>query len=67
MTLDEARDHIGEKVVYRSEGGDRKEEGVIAAVSSVYAFVQYGEQRGVMATHPEDLTLPGDSGAVHHG
>ncbi len=56
MTLDEARAHIGEAVTYRPAGSE-PETGTIAAVSTVYVFVQYPGVRGVMATYPEDLTL----------
>jgi hypothetical protein len=56
MTLDEARAHIGEAVIYRPAGGE-PEHGTIAAASTVYVFVQYPGVRGTMATYPEDLTL----------
>jgi hypothetical protein len=56
MTLDEARDHIGEAVAYHPAGGE-PEHGTIAAASTVYVFVQYPGVRGTMATYPEDLTL----------
>jgi hypothetical protein len=56
MTLDEARNHIDDGVVYKPAGG-KPETGVITAVSSVYVFVQYAGERGTKATYPEDLTL----------
>lgn len=56
MTLDEAREHVGEPVAYRPAGGE-PERGSIATVSTVYVFVQYFGVRGTMATYPEDLTL----------
>ena len=56
MTLDEARAHIGDGVVYTPDDGKR-EDGTIEAVSSVYVFVHYAGDRGCKATYPEDLTL----------
>jgi hypothetical protein len=56
MTLDEARDHIGDAVTYRPAGSE-PEHGTIAAASTVYVFVQYPGVRGTNATYPEDLTL----------
>jgi hypothetical protein len=56
MTLDEARDHIGEAVAYHPAGSE-PEHGTIAAASTVYVFVQYPGERGTRATYPEDLTL----------
>lgn len=56
MTLDEARDHIGEGVVY-TPCGCRREEGVITSVRAPYVFVQYGYEQHSTATHPAYLTL----------
>lgn len=56
MTLDEARDHTGEAVAYHPAGSN-PEYGTIAAVSTVYVFVQNPGVRGTRATYPEDLTL----------
>jgi len=56
MTLDEARAHVGEAVTCHPAGGE-PERGTIAAVSTVYVFVQYPGVRGVSVTYPEDLTL----------
>jgi hypothetical protein len=56
MTLDEARAHIGDGVVYTPAHGAR-EDGTIAAVGNVYVFVQYAGERWAKATRPEDLTL----------
>jgi hypothetical protein len=56
MTLDEARDRVGDAVAYHPAGGE-PERGTITAASTVYVFVQYPGERGVRATHPEDLTL----------
>ena len=56
MTLDEARERIGHKVVYRA-GVHRKnyastEEGVITSVNDHYVFVRYGADTGSKATYP---------------
>jgi hypothetical protein len=56
MTLDEAREHVGEAVAYHPAGG-KPEHGTIAGASTVYVFVQYPGERGTRATYPEDLTL----------
>lgn len=56
MTLEDAREHIGDGVVYTPAHGAR-EDGVITGVSSVYVFVHYAGDRGSKATYPEDLTL----------
>lgn len=60
MTLDEARESIGQGVIYlpRSrEGMEHAEAGVISSVNDHYVFVRYGSDRGTKATYPEDLTL----------
>jgi hypothetical protein len=56
MTIDEARGHIGDGVVYRS-GTPRAEEGVITSVNARFAFVRYGSQTTTAATDPADLDL----------
>lgn len=56
MTLDEAREHVGSKVVYRTSYG-RTEEGVITSVMKTFVFVRYGSDSGSKATQPESLTL----------
>jgi hypothetical protein len=53
MTLEQARERIGDGVVYRS-GGDA-EDGVITSVNSTYVFVRYRGDTGSKATYPEDL------------
>ena len=45
MTLDEARSHIGDGVVYRA-GSDRAEEGVITGVGAL-VFVRYAGDQGL--------------------
>lgn len=59
MTLTEARDRIGQKVVYRAPhvGPDSPgEEGVITSVGYVWAYVRYGADVTSKATQPELLT-----------
>lgn len=59
MTLEEARDNTGRKVVYYPYAPelDQVEEGVITGVNGSYAFVRYGSDYGSKATDPERLTL----------
>jgi hypothetical protein len=56
MTLDEARDHIGEGVIYRA-GSVVAEDGVITSVNDHYVFVRYRVLGDGVATAPGDLTL----------
>jgi hypothetical protein len=63
MTLDEARDHIGEWVLYSSVPGEC-EAGVIASVGRKYVHVLYFGQSNAKATPPELLTLM-RGGSVH--
>lgn len=56
MTLDEARDHIGEGVVYTPAEGD-PEDGVIVGASSTTVFVRYKGDLAAKGTNPADLTL----------
>jgi hypothetical protein len=58
MTLDEARDHIGDGVTYYP-AGQPIEDGVIVGVSSTMVFVRYRGDQTAKATRPEDLTLLG--------
>lgn len=59
MTLDEARQAIGLKVVYEVQQGDDmlREEGVVTSVNERYVFVCYGAEVGSKATPPDALTL----------
>lgn len=59
MTLDEARTHIGNGVIYHPCGctAESAEEGTITSVNDQYVFVRYGTSRTSAATRPEDLTL----------
>jgi len=56
MTLDEARAHVGEKVLYSSVPGEC-EVGEIVTVGTKYVHVCYGKQQNAKATRPELLTL----------
>jgi hypothetical protein len=56
MTLDEARDHIGDGVVYIT-GHAPPEDGVITGVSASLAFVRYRDGLHAKGTNPADLTL----------
>ena len=49
LTLDQARRHVGAKVIYRP----KVEDGEIVRVSAQYVFVRY--YWGIAATRPEDL------------
>lgn len=58
MTLDEARERIGAKVVYRAPHVRRDEpgeEGVITSVNQTMVFVRYGSSAFSAATFPADL------------
>ena len=59
MTLDEARSHVGDAVVYHPYAPelDPVEEGVITSVNDRYVFVRYGTDKGSKATSAERLTL----------
>lgn len=60
MTLEEARDRIGDKVIYRAPHvwrTDAGEEGVITSVNSAYVFVRYGESVAAVAT-PANCLVP---------
>lgn len=56
MTLDEARHHIGDDVVYTT-GYAPPEEGVITSVSTSLVFVRYKGDPHAKGTNPADLTL----------
>lgn len=58
MTLEEARDHVGHGVVYRS-GTPQAEVGVITGVGAL-VFVRYAGDVTAKATYPGDLTLLAD-------
>ncbi|OBY33506.1 hypothetical protein [Mycolicibacter kumamotonensis] len=55
MTIDEAREQVGHKVVYRAPhlaSDSPGEEGVITSVSDSYAYVRYGADVHSKATYP---------------
>lgn len=56
MTLEEAREHIEEGVVYTAAEGT-VEDGVIVSVGEQFVFVRYGADKTAKATHPAALTL----------
>ena len=56
MTLDQARQHIGDGVVYSPDHGPA-EDGTITGTSDRYVFVRYAGDSHSKATAPEDLTL----------
>lgn len=58
MTLDEARECVGRSVVYRPEGSDPPEYGVIAGVGEKHVFVRSRPGQLAKATDPADLTVP---------
>ena len=58
MTLDEARERIGQKVVYRPRHDwATPDEGVVTSVNNSYVnvFVRFGTQTSSQATLPGDL------------
>lgn len=65
MTLDEAREHTGETVLYSSVPGEA-EEGVIVTVGETYVHVRYGRDQNAKATRPELLTLMRGGSLAEH-
>lgn len=61
MTLDEAREHIGQQVTYHPRrAAARAQVGVITSVGQTYVFVRYADQpyeAPGQATAPQFLTL----------
>jgi hypothetical protein len=59
MTIEEAREHVGDGVIYHPYAPelDPVEHGVISSVSDKYVFVRYGTDVASKATSPELLTL----------
>lgn len=60
MTLGEARERIGQAVVYRGAGWHPDswapaEQGIITSVNDRYVFVRYGSDHHSKATAPEQL------------
>lgn len=58
MSIDEARDGIGQQVVYAAYPGAEDEFGVITAVNDRYVFVRYEDDRTAKATPPESIEFP---------
>jgi hypothetical protein len=56
MTLTEARERIGEEVIYRAHGAIA-EDGTISSVGERFVFVRYAGDRHSKATDPAALTL----------
>lgn len=59
MTIDQAEDNIGQKVVYTAYAGAQREIGVITKIQGAWAIVDYGHGSVVQtkATNPSQLTL----------
>lgn len=60
MTLEQARENIGNNVTYHPFVGRKAKDceyGVITSVNDRYVFVRYGSDRHSKATNPSDLTL----------
>lgn len=58
ITLEEARERIGAKVIYRADHvplNEPGEEGVITEVGHMYVFVRYGADVTAKATPAEPL------------
>ena len=56
MTIEEARAHIGDGVVYTPAHGE-PEDGVITSVNDRFVFVRYGSRQTSAATEPDALFL----------
>lgn len=61
MTLDEAAQAIGRRVVFHRDHCD-PEVGVITSTNARFVFVRYGHQVTGTPTDPEDLTLEAGAG-----
>jgi hypothetical protein len=51
ITLAQARQRVGDGVVYRPDEGD-PEQGVVSSVGERWVFVRYGSDSGAKATEP---------------
>lgn len=65
MTIDEARAHVGEDVIYSTRPGEA-EAGTIIRVGDLYAYVLYGRSLTPQATIPECLTLMRGGSVMEH-
>ncbi len=52
MTLDEARQHIGNAVVYRPYPDAAPQQGIVTSVNDYFVFVRYGSDTHSKATPP---------------
>jgi len=66
MTLDEARNHVGDSVTYCA-GLPWAEDGVITGTGEEVVYVAYGGRVQSQATLPADLTLLPTSAATAPG
>lgn len=57
MTLNEARELIGHKVVYSDQYIKKNEYGTITYVNDVYVFVKFGNELQSKAVYPKNLSL----------
>jgi hypothetical protein len=57
MTIAQAREHVGDGVVYEPYPGAPREDGHITSVNDTYVFVRYVGDRASKATPPERLAL----------
>jgi hypothetical protein len=62
MTLEEARSHIGQSVLYSAVGAEA-EDAVIAHVTRSYVFVRCRRDDRFTSARPGDLTMPAKLGA----
>jgi hypothetical protein len=62
MTLEEARSHIGQSVLYSAAGAEA-EDAVIAHVTRSYVFVRCRRDDRFTSARPGDLTMPAKLGA----
>jgi hypothetical protein len=65
MTLGEAREHIGDRVIYSTVPGEA-EAGVIVTVGERYVHVCYGPGQLAKATPPECLVLMRGGSVLEH-
>lgn len=57
MRLAEAREHIGQDVIYHRPSGGEDQYGVIVDVGDVFVYVRYDRADPPKGTSPEQLTL----------
>lgn len=61
ISMDKARQHIGDAVVY-DDGHGTRQDGTIFSVNESYVFVRYGHNdSSIRATNADDLTLLAES------